>query len=225
MKSNFNKKWYTRWWAITIYILVGLIAVFLFILLSRSDTPYQRLVTNLKQGNKELTQKEKEALLDESNPRLGSENADITIVEFFSFNCPGAQSMHSTIREIGINYADNVKIIHRDLPTTQNAIQYSLAARCAGEQGKFWSMYDRLFQQEDLKLNKIDSLAQRINIDMEQFRKCFENGKYVEDIKEDMRDGETLGVQGSPTTFINGYKIERPIPRDIFMSIIEEMLK
>jgi protein-disulfide isomerase len=198
-----------------------MIIVFLAIPLPTTNGSYEELITSLKQGNKKLTSEEKEALLDENNPRMGGKEAEVTIVGFFSFDCPGSQAMHSAIREIGVNYADDVTIIHRDFPATENAIRYSLAARCAGEQEKFWPMYDRLFQQNELKPDKIHSLAQRLNIDTEQFQECMEGAKYMEEITQDMKDGKKLGVQGSPTTFINGYKIGKPIPRDIFMSIIE----
>ncbi len=224
--SGYNTKWYKKWWAIIIiifaFLFCALFIVNLFIPAPTTEKSHQELIHRLKEGNKTMTKKQKNLLEDKNNPRIGNKEAEITVVTFLSFDCPKSKAMHSIIREIGINYTKSVKIIFRDFPTSKEAIQLSLAARCAKEQGLFWPIYDKIYQKP--KASAINLLAKQINMDMEKFQKCFKNNKHKKEIKKDIQEGKQLGVKGTPTTFINGYKIERKIPRKIFISIIETII-
>jgi protein-disulfide isomerase len=226
MANEKAKKWYTRWWAITLYIIVGLFIILLLIPAPQQKDQGKDLIKKFKQGNQELSEEEEEWLAASDAPSYGTSSPEVTIVEFFSFDCPGAAQMHSTVREIGIQYKDEVQVIFRHFPTNEKAIQYSVAAECAHQQGKFWGMYDKLFQnRSQMSVDKITPLANQLGLDMNKFSQCVQNEKSLKRVKQDMREGNKLGVQGSPTTYINGHKIERPIPEKVFKTIIEEILK
>jgi protein-disulfide isomerase len=127
---------------------------------------------------------------------------------------------------VGLRYSDKVKHIYRDFPALgENSVNLALAARCAGEQGLFWPMHDKLFQNQGVSTPKeLLELANQIGADTVKYELCYSQKKYLNLIQKDFLDGETLGVNGTPTWFINGQKIEGDIPLNIFTQIIEELI-
>ena len=125
-----------------------------------------------------------------------------------------------------MRYKDDIKVIYRDFPVVSGySADLSLAARCAGEQGLFWMMHDKLFINQGVNSNDgLLSLAAQIGADTGRFKTCIDNKKYLTDIEKDFSDGQELGIKGTPTWFINGSKIEGNIPYDIFVQIIESII-
>jgi len=161
---------------------------------------------------------------------LGSEDAKITVVEFGDFACPVCLSAFPTVREISLKYKNDIKFIWRDFPVVVEnySAALALAGRCAGEQGLFWSMHDRLFQNQSAnQLNQaaLTNLANQIGADTDKFNNCLIQEKYLPQIQKDLLDGQAFGISGTPTYFINGYKIVGDIPYDTFVKIIEELKK
>ncbi len=158
---------------------------------------------------------------------LGMDKAKITIVEFGDFACPVCEKAFPTIREIGLKYKNDIKFIWRDYPVVQDySTLLALSARCAGEQGLFWPMHDKLFQNQGVDTaNQLSALANQIGADLARFNDCLNQQKYLPQIQKDLSDGQTFGNNGTPTWFINGYKVEGDIPYDIFVKIIEGLKK
>lgn len=158
---------------------------------------------------------------------LGSAKAPITIVEFGDFTCPVCEKAFPTIREISLKYKNDIKFIWRDYPVVQDySALLALSARCAGEQGLFWPMHDKLFQNQGVSTaDQLTALANQIGADTARFKDCLNKEKYLPQIKKDLSDGQTFGNTGTPTYFINGYKIAGDIPYDIFVKIIEGLKK
>ena len=104
------------------------------------------------------------------------------------------------------------------------------AAACAAEQGSFWPYYYLLMQQKasprvnDLPLEKLESLAQQLNLDMPVFKASLESGKFGALIRQDDAEARGLGVLGTPTFFINGIKIEGTKTLQEFQIIIDPLL-
>lgn len=163
----------------------------------------------------------------DSNYWTGTSNAGITIVEFSDFACPYCRESFPKIREISKLYKDDVKIIYRDFPViAEYSEDLAMAGRCAGEQGLFWVMHDKLFLNQGISTaSDIISLSGQIGADQKRFELCFNNKKYSTSIKKDYDDGVRLGITGTPTWFINGVKIEGNIPYDILVKIIESILE
>lgn len=223
-------KWYKKWWGILLIFFGTLILIFLtaigFYILD--------LVKNIKENktlggiiqNRSLSAEEKKTVEGEGNYWLGSPDAKITIVEFADFECPYCQKSFSKIREISLKYRNNVKIIYRDYPLHDNSINLAMASRCAGEQGLFWVMHDKLFQnQGSTSEDNISLFAEQIGADIERFKKCQTEQKYITAIQKDYADGQKLGIRGTPTWFINGYKIEGDIPYSSFINTIEKLIQ
>ncbi len=229
--NNITKSWYKKWWGILIISASTLILIFLI----ATGFHILDLVKSIKSGYIPLNQladsnlvseAQKLAIGDNNNYWFGSANPKIIIVEFSDFACPYCQSSFSKIREISLKYNNYVKHIYRDYPLQENSITLSLAARCAGEQGLFWHMHDKLFQnQEVADQDQLLILASQIGADMTKFANCLNSKKYLPQIQKDFTEGKELGISGTPTWFINGYMVAGDIPYDIFIQIIEELIK
>lgn len=110
--------------------------------------------------------------------------------------------------QIEKNYVDTGKLryIVRDFPLEsihKNAFKAAEAARCAGEQGKFWEMFDQLFtHQQALSPTDLAGYAQAVGLNVQLFQSCLESGHYAAAIRKDIADGQQAGVTGTPAFFI-----------------------
>ena len=158
---------------------------------------------------------------------IGAAKPKVTIIEFADFSCSMCGNSFPNIREISSKYKNDVKIIFKDFPVVSSySTDLALAANCAGEQGLFWPMHDKLFINQGIsKETELVEMARQIGASTTRFTTCFEKKKYATQVNQDYEDGKTLGVSGTPTWFVNGTKIEGDIPRATFMNIIENLLK
>lgn len=136
------------------------------------------------------------------------------------------------IRAVSERYKNQIKIIFRDYPLHDNSIDLALAARCAGEQGKFWEFHDYLFTNQNKLTDtgealqtKLSAAAQEQKINVEQFTTCLTDKKYLQDINTDFQDGETLQVQGTPTWFVNNYRVTGALSEQKLEELINGLLK
>jgi protein-disulfide isomerase len=230
--ENSNKSWYQKWWGRTIFIFGSLILIIIIALgfyfvnlvkkIRSGEIVYEQLATQTPSYKSEDHKKQIEGI---NNYWLGSANPKLTIVEFGDFNCSLCKNSYSKMREISLKYKENVKIIYRDFPNFENSINKAMAARCAGEQGLFWLMHDKLFQNLDTTSNdELISLAMQVGVNSAKFATCLNSNKYLQDIQKDYSDAEGLELIGTPTWFFNGYKIEGDIPYDTFIKIVESIL-
>lgn len=138
----------------------------------------------------------------------GSTSAPIAIIEYADFECPYCgQFEREVFPELLSEYIQNgkVKYVFRDLPLRMhsNAVPAARAARCAGEQGKYWEMHDSLFaKQNALSSPALLDRAQVLGLETTQFRNCLSSAKYVEDIQKSMSDAQQFGIEGTPTFLI-----------------------
>jgi protein-disulfide isomerase len=228
--SGSDKYWYKKWWGIFLIIGLTLIlslfaAVGFYFFYAVRHYQTQNALLGYPVAKTEIDFKK--ILGSGKNYWLGAANPKITIVEFSDFACPHCRASFTTIREISLKYKNYVKIIYRDFPVlTDYSLNLALAARCAGEQGLFWPMHDALFlNQGEIKTEKeISILARRIGVNKTKFKQCFNSKKYLAAINQNLNDARSLGITGTPTWFINGYKIEGDIPYHIFIKIIESLI-
>ena len=99
------------------------------------------------------------------------------------------------------------------------------AAQCAREQGKFWEFHDKLFaNQKALSDDDFKKYAAEIGLNADDFKACYEAGKYRPDVLKDASEGQAVGVTGTPAFFINGRFLSGAVPFDNFKAIIDEEL-
>ena len=147
----------------------------------------------------------------DDDPRIGSEGAIITIVEFSDYECPFCADAASNIEIILSEYKDKILFVYRDFPLEDihpHAFQAAEAANCAGDQGAYWEMHDLLFaNQSKLDADSLRSYAAGLNLNINQFNECMDSHKYVDEIRKDIQDGQAYQVNGTPTFFINGNRV------------------
>src|SRR6266496_63265 len=142
-------------------------------------------------------------------PFKGDKNAKVTLVEFSEFQCPFCgRHVRETYPQLEKEYIQTgkVKYVFRDLPLEsihKNAFKASEAAHCAGEQGKFWEMHDRLFaNQNSLEPAMLTGHAQAIGVVAKKFQACLDSGKYAAEIRKGIAEATKYGITGTPTTVI-----------------------
>jgi len=169
---------------------------------------------------------------------LGSSTAPVTIFEFSDFQCPycGRHAL-TTLPKIKETYIDSgqVRYVFKDFPLSfhPNAPKAAEAARCAGAQGAFWEMHDRLFMAQgkwsslgpQQAMDAFVQYAGDLELDRAAFRTCLETGQFAAQVRQDMQDGQKAGVRGTPSFLINGRLLVGAYSFDQLRSIIEAELQ
>ncbi|NOX71204.1 MAG: DsbA family protein [Candidatus Micrarchaeota archaeon] len=170
------------------------------------------------------------ALMDDDAVK-GDPNAPVTIVEWSDFQCPFCgRFFRETLTQIEENYikTGKVKLVYRDFPLSfhQYAQKAAEAAECAGEQGKFWEMHDKLFSEGvDGGVDTYKRYAQQIGLDAGEFNNCLDAGKMASEIAKDIKDGQANGIRGTPGFIINGKLVSGAQPYANFKAIIDAALR
>jgi protein-disulfide isomerase len=111
------------------------------------------------------------------------------------------------------------------LPNHDDAPKAAEAAHCAGEQNKYWEMHDRIFEnQGSLAIPALKQHAVALSLDAAKFDQCLDSGKFADAIADDMKQGEKLGVQSTPTLYVNGRPVVGAQPFEYFQTVIDEEL-
>jgi protein-disulfide isomerase len=151
-------------------------------------------------------------LNNDGSPYLGGSNALVTLVEYSDFECPFCARFATTLKQLNAAFGDDLKIVYRQFPITSihpNAFKAAEGSLCAHDQGKFWEMHDAMFfQQNRLAVSDIKALARQLGLDQRRFDQCLDSGRYTEQVQNDMREAQAVGVTGTPALFINGVPLQ-----------------
>ena len=177
----------------------------------------------------------------DDDPFLGPGKAKVTIIEFSDYQCPFCRSFwRDTLSQIKNEYIDSgksVKFVYRDFPLSSIhplAQKYAEAAECAEDQGKYWEMHDKIFQEQDklgqgtigaYGIDDVKRWAVEIGLIGSEFSQCLDSGKYTDEVRKDFEDGSRAGANGTPTVFINGRIVVGSQPFENFKAIIDEELQ
>lgn len=160
-------------------------------------------------------------------PVLGAPDAPVTIVAFSDYQCPFCHRAQATVEEILSRYEGKVKLVHRDYPLNihPGAIPAAKAARCAGEQDRFWDYHRNLLSRlTDFSIEDLTGRAAELKLEPETFATCLASNRYDEVIQTGFEQGQGLGVNSTPTFFVNGRRILGAQPIETFVEVIEEEL-
>lgn len=167
------------------------------------------------------------SIATDDQPAKGNPNAVVTIVEFTDFQCPGCARQHPVLERIASEFGDRVRLVVRDFPLSQHADAYKAAeaAEAAREQGKYWEYAAVLFRnQSALGVDKLRQYATDLGLDRARFDAALDSGKLAEKVQRDLMDGRKLGVNGTPSIFINGKRVSDN-SYDSLKSAVETVLK
>jgi protein-disulfide isomerase len=157
----------------------------------------------------------------------GEAKAPITIVEFSDFECPFCSRAEDSVKKVLAEYKGKVRLVYRDfpLPFHSRAQKASEAALCAGDQGKYWEMHEKLFaNQQQLEPTQLKAHAKELGVDATKFDQCLDTGAKASVVEASKKAGEAAGVSGTPAFFINGRPLSGAVPFEQFKEIIDHEL-
>lgn len=158
----------------------------------------------------------------------GNAKARVLIVEFADFQCPYCKQVQPSLKNLLAKHEGVVALAFRDMPLQKIhplALISAEAARCAGEQGKFWEYHDLLYaDQTSLDKSGLIAKAATLQLDEKQFDACLSGEKYKAQIEQDSLEGTRAGVSGTPGFFINGIFLSGAQPEAAFEKIIQDQL-
>ena len=146
---------------------------------------------------------------------LSQGDTDTTFVEFLDFECEACRAAHPAIEELREMYGDRVTFVVRNFPLHENSEGAAQAAEAAAAQGEFEAMYNLLFETQPEWGEKSSSqrdvffgFAEDLGLDMDEFEAVYDADETIELIRRDKADGMELGVEGTPSFFLNGEQIQ-----------------
>ncbi len=198
-------------------------------------TAIRKMLTDAIQGQ----QGEREVGIGDGAVR-GDPKAKVTMIEFADFQCPYcARFFAETLPLIDKEFIQTGKVryVMREYPLINlhpYAYKAAEAAGCAGEQGKYWQMHDKLFQnQKNLEVTNLKEYAKSIGLDGQAFNQCLDGGKQAAKVQKDVREAQSLKVNGTPGFFlglttsgntIKGTYIEGAQPIELYRQLINSLL-
>lgn len=172
-------------------------------------------------------------LLRSDSHQTTSAPLKVNIVEFGDYQCPACGMAHPVIKELLKQYEGKVNFAFRNFPLSQhkNAVPAAKAAEAAAKQGKFWEMHDLLYTTQtqweavsDIKPVMV-GYAKQLGLNEGQFTQDYDNAELAARIDKDREDGLKLGVNSTPTFFINNLQFNGTLTYKDFQTAIESELK
>jgi protein-disulfide isomerase len=206
----------------------------------KKETAKKPNIVKASPGEKETRM---EKLVENAASTAGNPNAPIVLVEYSDYQCPFCRKWFNDVkRQLDKEYIETGKVffVYKDFPLSFHpmAKSYAEAARCAGEQGKYWEMHDKIFEEQsklgqgtilNISLDDIKLWGKELNLNSSEFDSCLSSGKYSNIIQENFNEGSTLGVNGTPSFIIGkrnsqGKLIVGAQPFSVFKSAIDSLL-
>jgi len=224
MKQNYSHSLFKDKFVLSIGIFTILVLVVGIFIVSKTSTTTQ--VASKEQSQEILTVKNDDWV-------KGEESALLTIIEYLDFECEACRVYYPITKQLKEEYKDKVRFVVRyfPLPGHKNSMTSALAVEAAGKQGKFWEMHDILYEKQKEWGEKFvadpsifEEYAKQIGLDMEKYKSDINTQEVKDRINRDKEEAVSLGIQGTPTFFINGERIPNPKGYEDFKSIIDGLM-
>ena len=157
---------------------------------------------------------------------LGPLDAPVRVIEFADYECPYCQKSFPDMQRLKADLGDKIVLVFKDfpLPMHARAEKAAEAARCASKQGKFWEFHDELFHSKELDVDQLKAQAAALKLDSAEFDKCLDSGQQAAAVEQDRKEGMRLGLNGTPSFFINGRFLSGAVDYATLRQIIEQQL-
>jgi protein-disulfide isomerase/uncharacterized membrane protein len=203
----------------------------------------QEIVSSIKLGAPQSVSLPTDWRSDDAPPAFGPENARVTIVEFSDFQCPHCQKGAKILHALQYRFPNDVRVVLRNYPldgrcnpksqggahayACETARAIVCAYRAERASPKFELLYERVFErQHELSAGKAIEWAAELGLDAARLKACAEEDGWAKArVSADIAEGDRLGVQSTPTFFVNGYKVEGAYPLPIWVALVESLLK
>jgi protein-disulfide isomerase len=166
-------------------------------------------------------------LINENDPSSGPKNAANYLVEFSDFQCPACKAFSTEVDKLKTKYSTKLLVVYRFFPLSQHPESHTAAAVAlsAYSQGKFWEMSDLLFANQDtLSMDTYASLSAQLKLDWNKISTDITSGTYTDQINGDYEYGDKIGIDATPTFFLNGVKLSLNEPSDL-TAAVERVMK
>jgi protein-disulfide isomerase len=184
-------------------------------------------------------------LVRPDSPTLGPADAPVTLVEFLDPECESCGAFSPVVKKILKDYDGKVRLVVRYMPFHPNSVPAATVTEAAGEQGKYWEMQEMLFRRQsewgeihghgghaapppvrrEPPAVLFERYAAELGLDVERVRAALAERRYAAKVERDRRDGQSLGVNKTPTFFVNGRQLARFSQQDLRALIEEELRK
>ena len=163
----------------------------------------------------------------------GEREAKLSLVEFGDFQCPACADYHPLVKRLSEEFSKDLRVVYRHYPLIaihKKAYDSSRASEAAGRQGKFWEMHDMLYEKQTDWANegnhrdKFIEYAKVLGLDEEKFKSDFDSKEVEDKINADLASGTSLGVNATPTFFLNGQKVQ-PRSYEDFKKLVEDQVR
>jgi len=159
----------------------------------------------------------------------GPADAKVTMIEYSDFQCPACEAYYPVVEKLMAESSSTIRMVYRHFPLPQhaNAIPAAMASEAANAQGKFWEMYNMLFTNhvDWTELNDPTPVfvgyATKLGLDIDKFKADLSSSTLRDIITNDSNEGVKIGINATPTFFINGKAIQNPQSYEQFKSIID----
>jgi protein-disulfide isomerase len=182
----------------------------------------------MEEANKPLSSELQAEITQGAAASFGPADAKVQLVEFSDFQCPYCSRAAEVVHRIKEKYGTKVHFLFRQfpLPMHPNARGAAEAALTANSQGKFWEFHDRLFQnQQQLDRAGLEEHAKLAGLNLPAFKKALDSHQFAPVVDSDLKLGEKVHVNGTPTLFVNGTRIADPTSFEAITEVIETALK
>lgn len=167
--------------------------------------------------------------------KIGSDSAKVKLVEFSDLECPACLAAEPTVKDVRTTYGNQMQFIYRHFPLSQHlhSRQAATLAEAAAAQGKFWEMHDKLFETQTqwTGMNKDDAtkffldLAKQMGLDENKVKQQLESDAFKATIDDDIAEGQRVGVNATPTFFLNGHRLNLQSFDDLNTAVAQELKK
>jgi len=165
---------------------------------------------------------------------IGESTAPVKLIVFSDYQCPWCGQFSSQVKPLLVENqvkAGKLQLVMYDFPLG-GGHKYSFvaarAARCAGDQGKFWEYHDLLFGQQSrwstkpsVPIKQFEEYAAQLGLDTQAFGQCLNSDRHADVVSANRLLGEQLGVNGTPTVIINNKRVQRPLDYGELSELIE----
>ncbi len=163
------------------------------------------------------------SFIQPTNPSLGDPNAPITILMFIDFECPYCQASFPIFNQVTDTFGSAIRVVFKQFPIESihpRAKAAAIASMCANQQGAFWKFHNTAFEEGMLDESSLYAYANASSMDITAFDTCVKGNTFDNAINQDLTDGITLGVRGTPTYIVNGKFIEGVLTFDEWKNVI-----
>jgi protein-disulfide isomerase len=180
-----------------------------------------------------VTKDQMKILVRPDSHEIKSPGAKVTLVEFGDFECPACGASYPIVTQLLQDYKGKINFVFRNYPLDvhPNSHTAAEAAEAAGAQGKFFEMYNALYSNQkdwgetNKAMDYFTKYAQNIGLDVNKFKNDVNSKKYASIIEKDQEDGNQLGINATPTFFINGKMHAGGLPYADFKQLIDAAMK